>query len=128
INPHLGARRAAGRDGQIEAVKSFSLSAKVTCRASTENGGNLAELRIVVRIILLIGVDESFATRHEDAFVLGAVIEIVGVLNARQGSDHAACGRVKDRERSRFPRGYKEAVVGLIESHGKILPDCQRPS
>src|SRR5690348_18500644 len=94
VDPDLGARAAAGGNGQIEAVEAFSLSAKVTCRSSTGNGWNLGEQRIVVRIFLFIGVDESFPARHEYAFAFGAVIQIVGFLDARQGNDHASGARV----------------------------------
>src|SRR5207237_2622049 len=121
INPDLGARAAAGRNGQIEAVESLSLPAKVTGRAAAENRGNLGEQRIVVRIILLKDVNESLSSRHVDAFVFRAVIQIIGVLPARKRSDHTACARVHDRKRGRLPGGHKEPVIGFIESYGKGL-------
>ena len=66
MNPDLGTGAATGRYGQIEAVEAFPLPAKVTRRASTENGGNLGELRIVVGIILLkvLGKAEAIVPRN----------------------------------------------------------------
>src|SRR5260370_25769679 len=121
INPDFGAGGAAGRDRQIEAVESFSLPAEVTRRTPAQNSWNLGEQGIVVWITLLKNVDESLASRHVNALMLGTVVQVIRILNAGKGSDHTARGRVKDGKCRRFARGYEEAVMGLLGGHWEIF-------
>src|SRR5580704_12340299 len=121
IDPYFGVGVGARGDSQIKTVEAFPLPSKVSGRARAHNGRNLGNYIVVIGIGLLINPDGTRAPRHVNALALGAVIQIVRVLNGRDGGDHFARARVEHGERRRFPRAYDDAVIGFIESHWKVL-------
>ena len=128
IDPYFGVRVGACRNRQIKAVEAFPLPSKVSSGTRTNNSWNLGDYVVAIKIDLLIYPDGTLSSGNVDAFVLGAVIQIVRVLNGGDGGHHLTGARVEHRDRCRFPRAHDYTVIGFIQSHGKILGRGHGPS
>src|SRR5579862_4797491 len=111
VNPDLGAVIGAWRHAQKKAVEAFVAFSKISGRARAQRGGNFGEQLIVIRIRLLKHADVALAAGNVNSFSAGIVINVVGVLHARELCHRAASVGVENCEARRLVRGHKEAVI-----------------
>src|SRR5581483_8253124 len=59
VDPDFGGLAAAGRNGEVEAVETFSLLAIITGGFGAEGGGNFGQQPVVIRISHLENVENA---------------------------------------------------------------------
>ena len=81
----------------------------------------------MVGIILLEDADVALSTRDVYAPAPRIVIEVVGILHARERTQQFAVAGIEHDHPCRTPRCHKQTMMRLIQSHWKVGLKSQSP-
>ena len=73
-------------------------------------------------------IDKTLAPGHIDPLPSGVIVEVIGVLHTGKRGDHLTGLRVEYSHARRFVRSDEQAVIRLVERHGEVVLERQRPT